>query len=223
MATNEELRPSNRPAHAGRLPVRALVVAVLAALLGAAFLAGAALRRETPQVEFLQQALGAPAADGAADPHARRGHGRRAPPRRLLPRPRIRLGRPPLDRFGLRQPRSPRQRRFAPHRVRLGGRHGDAGEDRAVPDGRRAAGSEDLALAARKSQPDPEGWRRRCGRLHPQRSAHVGRRVHRAGPAARRPRATTSPPPGSAGPSPSATAAGGSSSTSTTRSFRSPM
>jgi hypothetical protein len=39
-----------------------VVVAVLAALVGAAFLANAALRRETPQVEFLQQALGEPAA-----------------------------------------------------------------------------------------------------------------------------------------------------------------
>ena len=62
MATNEDLRPSNRPAHAGRLPVRTVVVLVLAALLGAALLAGAALRRETPQVEFLQQALGEPVA-----------------------------------------------------------------------------------------------------------------------------------------------------------------
>ena len=42
--------------------MRIVLVAALAALLGAAFLAGAALRRETPQVEFLQQALGAPAA-----------------------------------------------------------------------------------------------------------------------------------------------------------------
>ena len=62
MATTEELRPSNRPAPAGRFPVRAFIVAALAALLGAAFLAGSALRRETPQVEFLQQALGEPAA-----------------------------------------------------------------------------------------------------------------------------------------------------------------
>ena len=60
MATSEELRPSNRPAPAGRLPVRIVLVAVLAALVGAAFLANGALRRETPQVEFLQQALGEP-------------------------------------------------------------------------------------------------------------------------------------------------------------------
>src|SRR5687768_8783502 len=62
MATNEDLRPSKRPAHAGRLPVRTVVVVVLAALLAAALLAGAALKRETPQVEFLQQALGEPVA-----------------------------------------------------------------------------------------------------------------------------------------------------------------
>ena len=46
----------------GGCPCGSVVVIVLAALLGAALLAGAALRRETPQVEFLQQALGEPVA-----------------------------------------------------------------------------------------------------------------------------------------------------------------
>ncbi len=61
MAINEELRPSNRPARAGGLRVHVRAVLALVALL-AVFLAGAALRREAPQVEFLQEALGEPAA-----------------------------------------------------------------------------------------------------------------------------------------------------------------
>ena len=61
MAINEELRPSNRPARAGGLRVHVRAVLALVALL-AVFLAGAALRREAPQVEFLQEALGKSAA-----------------------------------------------------------------------------------------------------------------------------------------------------------------
>src|SRR5688572_20553279 len=62
MAMSEDLRPSNRPARAGAIRARSLALLVLVAT-AAAFLAGAALRRETPQVEFLQRALGEPAAD----------------------------------------------------------------------------------------------------------------------------------------------------------------
>src|SRR5829696_3759739 len=58
MATNEDLRPSKRPADAGRFPVRTFLGIALAAFVGAALLAGAMLKRETPQVEFLQRALG---------------------------------------------------------------------------------------------------------------------------------------------------------------------
>ncbi|NUT55882.1 MAG: hypothetical protein HOQ03_07865, partial [Thermoleophilia bacterium] len=57
VATNEELRPSKRPAHAGSALLLALVALVATA---AALLATATLRHEEPQVEFLAQALGTP-------------------------------------------------------------------------------------------------------------------------------------------------------------------
>ena len=56
LATNEELRPSNRPAHAGSALLLALLTLVAA---GAALLAGSTLRDGTRQVAFLDEALGA--------------------------------------------------------------------------------------------------------------------------------------------------------------------
>ena len=58
MATSEELRPSNRPANAGHVLLLALAALVATA---AALFAVAMLRDPAPQVEFLEEALGAPA------------------------------------------------------------------------------------------------------------------------------------------------------------------
>ena len=187
MATNEELRPSIRPALAGRLRVRALSSPFSRHCSAPHSSQAQCCAGKRPRSSSCSRRSASPSPQRRYA-SSRRGHGRPAPRGRLLARPRSRLGRPPLDGFRRRRPRSPRKRGLAPHLVRLGSRHGDAGEDRAVPDGRRTAGSEDLALAARKSQPDPEGWRRRRGRLHPQRPADVGRRVHRTCPDPRRAR-----------------------------------
>ena len=65
MANTEDLRPSKRPAHAGRLPVPVLVAVVLAVLAAAVFVAGSTLRRDAePQTaSFLNEALGLPQPD----------------------------------------------------------------------------------------------------------------------------------------------------------------
>ena len=62
MTTNEELRPSNRPAHAGRLPLRIVLIAAARSARRSCIPRKCRAAPGNAQVEFLQQALGEPAA-----------------------------------------------------------------------------------------------------------------------------------------------------------------